>query len=65
MGIIKKNTKFFEKILEKVCTNKNNAYLCIRNQEISPVRAEDDESETWTKKGLWKKLQKVLEKFGG
>ena len=46
MGILKKNAKFFEKILEKVCTNKNNAYLCIRNQEISPVRAEDDESET-------------------
>lgn len=46
MGIFKKNAKFFKKILEKVCTCKNNAYLCIRNQEISPVRAKDDESET-------------------
>ena len=46
MGIFKKNAKFFKKILKKVCTCKNNTYLCIRNQEISPVRVKDDESKT-------------------
>ena len=28
-----------EKILEKVCRYENNAYLCIRNQEISSYKA--------------------------
>ena len=27
-----------EKILEKVCRYENNAYLCIRNQEISSYK---------------------------
>ena len=35
MAIFKKNALFCEKILRKVCRFKNNAYLCIRNQEIS------------------------------
>ena len=35
MAKMKKNDVFVEKILEKVCRYENNAYLCIRNQEIS------------------------------
>ena len=35
MAIFKKNTLLVEKILQNVCRYKNNAYLCIRNQEIS------------------------------
>ena len=31
--------KIIEKILEKVCRYENNAYLCIRNQEISSYKA--------------------------
>ena len=35
MAIFKKIALFVEKILRNVCRYKNNAYLCIRNQEIS------------------------------
>ena len=38
MGKMKKFVKNIKKILEKVCTCKNNAYLCIRNQEISSYK---------------------------
>lgn len=31
--------KNIKKIVEKVCTCENNAYLCIRNQEISSYKA--------------------------
>ena len=31
--------KKIKKILEKVCRCENNAYLCIRNQEISSYKA--------------------------
>ena len=69
MGIIKKNAKFFEKILEKVCTNKNNAYLCIRNQEISSYKTKKTVANRKMSNGFEKKLKKsckkVLEKFGG
>ena len=36
MGYFVKNVK---KILEKVCTSQNYAYLCIRNQEISSYKS--------------------------
>ena len=39
MDKMKKFAKNIKKILEKVCTCKNNAYLCIRNQEISSYKA--------------------------
>lgn len=35
MPVFKKNALLVEKILQNVCRYKNNAYLCIRNQEIS------------------------------
>ena len=39
MAIFEKNALFCKKILRKVCRCKNNAYLCIRNQEISSYKA--------------------------
>ena len=36
---IEEFVKKMKKILEKVCRCKNNAYLCIRNQEISSYKA--------------------------
>ena len=57
-----------EKILEKVCRYENNAYLCIRNQEISSYKAKqrvaNRKIRNRFKKKLKKSLQKVLEKFG-
>lgn len=35
MAILKKNALLVEKILQNACRYKNNAYLCIRNQEVS------------------------------
>ena len=35
MPIFKKNALLVKKILQNVCRYKNNAYLCICNQEIS------------------------------
>ena len=37
-AIFKEISKKYEKILEKVCRYENNAYLCIRNQEISSYK---------------------------
>ena len=67
MGYFVKNVK---KILEKVCTSQNYAYLCIRNQEISSYKAKQrvanrKASSGFKKRNLKKSLQKVLEKFGG
>ena len=42
MGKMKKFVKNIKKILEKVCTSKNNAYLCIRNQEISSYKTKQN-----------------------
>ena len=57
-----------EKILEKVCRYENNAYLCIRNQEISSYKTKQRVAnrKIWNSSGkkLKKSLQKVLEKFG-
>ena len=38
MAIFKKKALFGEKILQNVCRYENNAYLCIRNQEISSLK---------------------------
>ena len=58
--------KKMKKILRKVCRCKNNAYLCIRNQEISSYKAKQAARLAEVeKRNLKKSLQKVLEKFGG
>ena len=58
--------KKIKKILRKVCRCKNNAYLCIRNQEISSYKAmRAARLAEVEKRNLKKSLQKVLEKFGG
>ena len=58
-----------KKIVGKVCRYENNAYLCIRNQEISSYktkqRVANRKASSASKKKLKKSLQKVLEKFGG
>ena len=65
MGKIAEKMK---KILEKVCRYENNAYLCIRNQEISSYKTKQTVTnrkiQNSFKKKLKKSLQKVLEKFG-
>lgn len=66
MAIFKKNTLLVKKILQNVCRYKNNAYLCIRNQEISSYKAmRAARFAEVEKENLKKSLQKVLEKFGG
>ncbi len=66
---MKKFVKNIKKILEKVCTCKNNAYLCIRNQEMSSYKTKQNVANRKIRKRLQKEtkksLQKVLEKFGG
>ena len=59
-----------KKIVGKVCRYENNAYLCIRNQEISSYKTKQRVANrkirnSFKKKDLKKSLQKVLEKFGG
>ena len=55
-----------KKIVGKVCRYENNAYLCIRNQEISSYKAmRAARFAEVEKENLKKSLQKVLEKFGG
>lgn len=62
MGIFKKNAKFFKKILKKVCTCKNNTYLCIRNQEISSYKTKKTVANRKMSNGFEKKLKKKLQK---
>ena len=59
-----------KKKIKKVCTNKNNAYLCNRNQKKKFFLIQQMGRKLATflmlKKAFEKKsLQKVLEKFGG
>ena len=65
-AFFKEFAKNIKKILEKVCTYQNYAYLCIRNQEISSYKAmRAARFAEVEKENLKKSLQKVLEKFGG
>ena len=64
MGKMKKFVKNIKKILEKVCTCKNNAYLCIRNQEISSYKTKQRVANRKASSGFKKKLKKkVCKKF--
>lgn len=54
MGKMKKFAKNIKKILEKVCTCKNNAYLCIRNQEISSYKTKQSVANRKIRKRLQK-----------
>lgn len=56
MGKMKKFAKNIKKILEKVCTSKNNAYLCIRNQEISSYKTKQNVANRKIRSGFKKKL---------
>lgn len=60
MAIFKKNTLLVEKILQNVCRYKNNAYLCIRNQEISSYKATQAARLAEVEK---RNLKKVCKKF--
>ena len=51
MGYFVKNVK---KILEKVCTSQNYAYLCIRNQEISSYKTKQNVANRKIRKRLQK-----------
>ena len=44
MAILRFLIENMKKILQKVCTKENNAYLCIRNQEISSSNSENETS---------------------
>ena len=53
-----------EKILEKVCRYENNAYLCIRNQEISSYKTKQQVESRKIQNRFKKKLKKkVCKKF--
>ena len=61
---MKKFAKNIKKILEKVCTCKNNAYLCIRNQEMSSYKTKQNVANRKIRKRLQKRnLKKVCKKF--
>ena len=61
MGYFVKNVK---KILEKVCTSQNYAYLCIRNQEISSYKAKQRVANRKASSSFKKRnLKKVCKKF--
>ena len=53
-----------KKILRKVCTFENNAYLCIRNQEISSYKTKQRVVNRKIQNRFKKKLKKkVCKKF--
>ena len=51
-----------EKILEKVCRYENNAYLCIRNQEISSYKTKQRVANRKASSASKKKLKKKFAK---